>query len=156
MDKIVIIILVIVWIGMRQLKERPVKINTLWIVPAFLIYACAGMIGKEFFVNSYAPIIMTIAFFVGCIVGLIRGIMTKVKFNPIRKEVTMKSSIIGFIIWISILVIKLVTREVSSDVDLATGAFLMLGLSSIVIRRVWIYFAYVKETKQLAIRKNHK
>jgi len=156
MDKVIIIILVIVWIGMRQLKERPVKINTLWIVPAFLTYACSGMIGKEFFVTSYAPIIMTIAFFVGCIVGLIRGSMTKVKFNPVTKEVTMKTSIIGFVIWISILALKLITREVSSDVDLVSGAFLMLGLSSIVIRRVWIYFAYVKETKQLAFRKNNK
>jgi hypothetical protein len=146
----IILLLVVIWIGARQLQARKLKVQSLWILPALMLFASFQVIGKEISATAWAPILFAFAFVVGALFGILRGRWTKVTVNQETGEAWVKGSPVGLIAWIVLLALKFAVRSVfhGTDVtsaDLATSALLVMGLGTAVFRRVYIYLAYRRQ-----------
>ncbi|KEQ24670.1 DUF1453 family protein [Paenibacillus tyrfis] len=139
-----ILLVLLIWIALRQLRERPVKIATLWIVPALMVYVSLRLIGQDFTLTPYAPLVMTAGAAVGAVVGIARGALTKFRIHAATGEVVMKGSVAGIAIWFVLLGVRWMSRHFGDGAELISGALLMVGLGSVVFRRLWIYRAYRK------------
>lgn len=135
---------VVILLAIRQLKERKLKVSRMWIMPALMVYASFQLIGHDLIASSYAPLAMLGGLLIGALLGIVRGQMVKLRINPATGEVTSKGSITGLIIFIAVLAIRLLTKEMSGGAQLLSGALLMVSSGSIVFSRVWIYLAYKK------------
>ncbi|WP_274650739.1 CcdC protein domain-containing protein [Paenibacillus humicola] len=149
MKEEVIVFIIILVLGLRQLREKRVSGFRIWILPVLMLLGTAQAIVSDWNLSVFAPPVLIAGFAAGSLLGIVRGKLTQVKGDATGR-VTMKGSMAGFLIWVAIYFIEVLVRQFGSGVQLLAGFLLMASLGSVMLRRIWIYAAYRKEAAKWA------
>jgi membrane protein CcdC involved in cytochrome C biogenesis len=139
---------IILLIVLLQLRERKVKIWSLILFPAFMLYISLSLIYNELFSSYYSFILIIAGFLIGIILGIIIGRFFEVKVSEKDGSLVLKGSYIAVFLWISIILIKVYGENILNQgiiaADLLTSMFLMMTLGAMISRRIIIYRKYLK------------
>jgi hypothetical protein len=141
------IILVVLALRFRRLtRERPLRIERLWIVPA--LYVCIA--GFTFWNIPPAPMTWAVAFaalLAGAALGWQRGRMMHIKVDPETHEISQKGSIAAMAFIIVLVLIRTGARNAESlglpgihfDVMAMTDVLIAFALGMLTMQRVEMF-----------------
>lgn len=126
----------------RMSKERPLKLEHLWIVPAIYLMVVAWLFARGM-PDRIGWLICAAAFLVGCGLGWQRGRMMHITIDPETHMLNQKASIAGMLFIVGLIAVKVAAQMESSqlhlNVALLTQAFGALGLGLFTMQRVEMY-----------------
>lgn len=137
-----------------QLRERRVRIWTIWIVPALLLLVTAAVTVPELGRGPVNLLIIAVGFAIGCAVGLFIGSRMEVRLDD-KGRIVLKGSVIAVLVWIAVLGLKLFGKGAIGslgiiDFDVLASAVLAMTLSTMVFRRVYVLWKYLQIRKTQA------
>ena len=146
---VILVLLLLVRMALGQLSERPRKVAMLWVLPALMIYISYAALVQDIFNAFYAaPLIFLPAIAVGCLMGLARGSIVKMRPGEVYGTVMMKGSIFSLIIWGAMLVLRYAAKYTmlgvgdTSMASIVLCALIVLSLCSTLFYYVLIYCRY--------------
>jgi hypothetical protein len=143
----VVVIVVVLALRMRSMsKVRPLKLNTLWVVPAMLVALAAVTL----FINPpglAALSISAVALIAGGLIGWQRGKLIRIERDPASGDLTQRASPAAMILLIAIIGIRYAARtyfdatpgadgQMSAQTLLITDALLMFADGLIAMTRI--------------------
>lgn len=139
-----IAVLVVLRFARRELRERTIKLATLWIRPAILIVLTLYIVAVSLEVDPAGDGEMTAALIGGAILGAITGIaiVANTRFAPAAtaNAVLVRGSRATFGIWIGALAVRLIARYVlphgadpRSQLPLNCGLIALTAVAFVVI-----------------------
>jgi NAD/NADP transhydrogenase beta subunit len=142
------VIVVVLALRLRSMsRERPLKLGTLWVVPAIYVVIAGSMI----LTLTPPPLgwgLMLVGLAVGIGVGWHRGKLIRIERNPDTGELRQKASPVAMLLIVAIIVLKVGARAIfgesaadhpSSSAMLLTDAFLGFALGLLSATRLEIY-----------------
>jgi hypothetical protein len=90
-------VLVIALILRRNLAERQLQVDRMWVFPLILVAAIGYSIFSNPPTTMIAYAVMAVGFALGCATGFFRGRFTNIMVNPETHDLTSKGSPIGII-----------------------------------------------------------
>jgi len=144
---VLIAALVVFRFAQRELKERVVKANTLWIRPVILLAITVWLIVLTLSVDPSGTPEMIVALIAGIVLGAVTGllIVANTSFRPadVPNAVRVQGSRITFAIWIGAFAIRFIARFVvphgadprtqlplnAGTVALVAAAFIVIALA---------------------------
>lgn len=146
-----IIILIII---ILQLRQRKVKLWTLFIMPIFISIVTIPLLSGEI-TSVFNVLIIIIALLFGLIMGLLIGKFYEVKIDE-NGAMLLKGSYIAVFLWIAIILLKLYGESAISgtgwiELSLITSAALVMTLGAMVSRRIFIYWKYLNFKKNKTV-----
>ena len=126
-------LVVIVRFLFRELRERTVKVRTLWIRPGIIALLTVGFAVAAFARPSVNPGLFVLMLLAGAAVGVLTGVLVlgSTTFAPagIAGAVRVRGSVVTVIVWIAALSLRLAARFVGgAGADLTTQYELNAGL----------------------------
>jgi len=126
----------------RMSKERPLKPEQLWIVPAIYLMAVGWLFARGT-PDLTGWLICGATFLLGCALGWQRGRMMHISVNPETGTLNQKASIAGMLFIVGLIAVKIVAQMESSQLHLnlalLTQAFGSFGLGLFTMQRVEMY-----------------
>ena len=126
----------------RMSKERPLKLEQLWIVPAIYLMVVVWLFARGV-PDRVGWAICAATFAVGCGLGWQRGRMMHIAVDPETHMLNQKASIAGMLFIVVLIAVKVVAQMESSQLHLnlalLTQAFGALGLGLFTMQRVEMY-----------------
>ncbi|MEI9928702.1 MAG: CcdC protein domain-containing protein [Sphingomonas sp.] len=131
----------------RMVKERPLKLEQLWVVPGiFLLVAALVFYGTP----PKTPIawgISGVALLVGAVLGWQRGSLMRITVDPQTHSLSQKASPAAILFLLLLIVVRTGAREVAIfngpamhfDVNVVTDALLALALGLLSVTRLEMY-----------------
>ncbi|MDG2535510.1 DUF1453 family protein [Sphingomonas sp. HITSZ_GF] len=141
------IILVVLTLRMRRLtRERPLKIEWLWVVPALYVVIA----GVTFWNLPPSPMTWAVAFaalLAGAALGWQRGRMMHIKVNPETHEISQRGSLAAMAFIIVLVLIRTGARNAESlgipgvhfDVMAMTDVLIAFALGMLTMQRVEMF-----------------
>ena len=109
-----IVALVVVRFLFRELRERKVRVRTLWIRPGILIFFTLLLIAGSFAIPGVDFGVMALAFAIGAALGIVTGMLVvrSTAFRPAgeRGAVFAKGNATTVIVWVVALALRFVAR----------------------------------------------
>ncbi len=144
---IIIAIGVIVWLTVRQLGDRKIKVNRMWITPTLVFYVTAHLIWQGISNSSLALIVISAMFVLGIGIGWARGKMTSIEIYRDAGVILVKGSPYATLFWLGLIAVKILAHDVAktsnpSVAEAITKGLLALTLGYISSRRVYWYYKY--------------
>jgi NAD/NADP transhydrogenase beta subunit len=143
-----VVIAVVLALRLRSMsRERPLKLGTLWVIPATYVVIAGSML----LTLAPPPLgwgLMFVGLAVGVAVGWHRGKLIRIQRNPETGELRQKASPVAMLLLIAIIVLKFGTRAIfgetaaghpSSSAMLLTDAFLGFALGLLSATRLELY-----------------
>ena len=143
-----VIIAVVVGLRLRSMsRERPLKIGTLWVVPAVYLL----LVGWMLFALPPTPLgwaLLAAGLVVGIGLGWHRGKLIRIDRNPETGELRQKASPLAMILLLALIVLKLGARAIfgetaaghpASSAMLLTDAFIGFALGLLSATRLELY-----------------
>lgn len=144
----IVIIAAVFAYRMRSMsKVRPLKIKTMWIVPAFLLVMAALV-----FVASPPPLLgwalIAVGLALGALVGWYRGKMIAISRDPESGSLTQKASPLALLLIAAVVIVKMGAKQYfgagaatqpGSPTMLLTDAFLGFGIGLLTLTRLEMY-----------------
>jgi len=150
-------LLVVVRFLFRELRERTVKVRTLWIRPGIIVLATIGFAAAALArpgVNSAQLIVMLL---VGAALGVLTGVLVvrSTTFAPagMPGAVRVRGSIATVVVWVAAIALRLAARFVvgGSGADLTTQFELNAGLLALLAGAfVFVALAFHRAIDRLA------
>lgn len=143
----VIIAVVLVFRVRSMSRERPLKLGTLWVVPAVYLV----LVGSMLFAMTPAPLgwgLLLAGLGIGLGVGWHRGKLIRISRNPENGELRQKASPLALMLLVALIVLKLGARSIfgdsaaghpASSAMLLTDAFLGFALGLLSATRLELY-----------------
>ncbi len=95
-------------------RERPLKVTTLWVVPAvYVLLVGASLVGMRPTALGWALLIAGLV--VGGLLGWHRGKLIRIERNPETGELSQQASPLAMLLLVAIIVLKLGAREIFGD-----------------------------------------
>lgn len=142
-----LVLLLIVYRLRRGARERALKIERLWVVPALLLII-GGLMIWQTPIAGLGWIWLIPVFVAGAALGYWRGRFTLVTVNPETHDLTSRTSAAGLYLIIAVLAVRIglrwfLTAEAAAwhlNVALVTDAFLVFAVGLIAVQRleIWI------------------
>ena len=143
-----VIIAVVLALRFRSMsKERPLKLHTLWVVPAvYLLIAGSMLVALPPPLMGWGLVIVGLA--LGLVIGWHRGKMIRIERNAETGELRQRASPLAIVLLAAIVVLKLGARQVfgetaatqpGSGAMLLTDAFLGFALGLLSATRAELY-----------------
>jgi hypothetical protein len=135
---LVIFLVVVVRFLFRELRERTVRVRTLWIRPGILAVLMVLLLAGDFAIPRVNAPVMLIAALVGAAIGVVVGVLVarSTSFRPAgeRGAVLAKGSAATVVIWLVALVLRFVARYAfaGTGADAAAQYELNAGLVALV------------------------
>ncbi|MEO7002055.1 MAG: hypothetical protein ABI068_09530 [Ktedonobacterales bacterium] len=148
---------VVGYLAVRQFREKQVRINTLWVLPALLFLFSYNGIQTDLFDTSlapgFSPIVIGLALLAGLAAGAVRGALIKVKVDISKHILFVKGTPFSVILWIVFLALKalgdvtlgatsLRNTPFGTATGLTTAALLTFSLGALIATRVYFYWRY--------------
>jgi hypothetical protein len=150
-------LIVVVRFLFRELRERTVKVRTLWIRPGIIVLVTIGFAAAAMFrpgVNSGQLVLLLL---VGAALGVLTGVLvvssTTFAAADIPGAVRVRGSITTVIVWVAALSLRLAARFVvgGSGADLTTQFELNAGLLALLAGAfVFVALAFHRAVDRLA------
>ncbi len=126
----------------RMRKERPLKLEHLWIVPAIYLMVVIWLFARGV-PDLMGWLICGATFLVGCGLGWQRGRMMHITVDPETHTLNQKASIAGMLFIVGLIAVKVAAQMEGSQLHLnlalLTQAFGALGLGLFTMQRVEMY-----------------
>jgi membrane protein CcdC involved in cytochrome C biogenesis len=138
------IIIVIMGLRMRGMsKTRPLKLGSLWIVPAAYL-AVAAMMFAQLPPTGWAAIASVMGFAIGAAVGWQRGKMMHIHVDPETHVLNQKASPAAMIFLIALIVVRMAARgiigqEGAVSPAMLTDPLIAFALGMFTLQRVEMY-----------------
>ena len=142
------VIAVVLALRLRSMRrERPLKLGTLWVVPAIYVVIAGSMI-LTLTPPPLGWVLMLVGLALGIGVGWHRGKLIRIERNPETGELRQKASPVAMLLLVAIIVLKVGARAIfgesaaghpSSSAMLLTDAFLGFALGLLSATRLEIY-----------------
>jgi hypothetical protein len=145
-----IYLLIMLVICFRLAREKTIRPATLWIVPALYTLMVLQNINQTGRVNLLHIFLYAISIVIGLAVGIWRGQMDKVRWNPATGTVTSQSPISGIAILVGIVLLRLAIDQFGGHdhhMIIVSNALLLISVGSVCGRRFLNYTRY----KQLQV-----
>jgi hypothetical protein len=143
----VVIAVVLVFRVRSMSRERPLKLGTLWVVPAVYLV----LVGSMLFAMTPAPLgwgLLVAGLGIGLGFGWHRGKLIRISRNPENGELRQKASPLALILLVALIMLKLGARSIFGDsaaghpgssAMLLTDAFLGFALGLLSATRLELY-----------------
>ena len=143
-----VIIAVVVGLRLRSMsRERPLKIETLWVVPVIYLVLVGWML---FALPPTAPgwALVAVGIVIGAVLGWHRAKMIRIERNPETGELRQKASPLAMLLLVALIVLKLGARAIfgetaatqpGSSAMLLTDAFIGFALGLLSATRLELY-----------------
>ena len=109
-----IVLVVVVRFLFRELRQRKVRVRTLWVRPGIFALFSVLLLGGAFAVPHINFAVMALAVVIGAALGIVTGtlVVRSTTFAPAgeRGAVLAKGSIVTVVIWVVALALRLVAR----------------------------------------------
>lgn len=137
------IIGVVLFLRLRRMsKERPLKPEQLWIVPAIYLIVVVWLFLRGT-PGLTGWMICGVALLLGCALGWQRGRMMHISVNPETGTLNQKASIAGMLFIVALIAVKTTAQiegsQLHLDIVLVTQALGALGLGLFTMQRVEMY-----------------
>lgn len=141
------IILVVLALRMRRMsRERPLKIEQMWIIPA-LYLGIAGFMFWRFPPTGLIWIAVVVGLGIGAALGWQRGRMMHISVNPQTHEVSQKASPAAMLFILGLIVIRMGAREAAAmggvslhlDLGSVTDVLIAFALGLLATQRIEMY-----------------
>ncbi|CDN36120.1 DUF1453 family protein [Bacillus thuringiensis] len=148
------ILLVVLIIVLMQSKERKVKINRIWLIPALLCFVTIQSIIHMGQITLLQGLLFVVMLGIGLGLGIIRGRALTFRFDSKTGHVLRKGNWVSTIILLVILGAKiLIKQSMFSDsthqtLMVVTNAFLCITLGTVISRRYYIWEKYNELTQK--------
>lgn len=148
------IILVILIVVLLQGRERKVKVNRLWLVPALLLYVTVQSIFYMGALTLWESIIFLTTFLIGLGLGVVRGRLLTFRLDSETGHVLRKGNWVSSIFLLVILGAKIFIKQsmlfgnTHYALTIVTNAFLCMTLGTIISRRYYIWRKYQELTSK--------
>jgi membrane protein CcdC involved in cytochrome C biogenesis len=142
-----VVILVVLALRMRRMgKERPLKIEQMWIIPA-LYLGVAGFMFWRFPPAGLMWVAVLVALGVGAALGWQRGRMMHITVNPQTHEISQKASPAAMLFIVVLIFLRMGAREAAAmggpgfHIDLAsvTDVLIAFALGLLATQRIEMY-----------------
>lgn len=149
----VLAILVVGFIAARQFREKRMKVNFLWVMPALTLLFTYTGIQQDLFDTAFSPQVIGAAFVIGLAVGAVRGATTKLVVDTPSQSIIVKGTYLSVTLWLILLAAKGVADFAFAAANsaqsvagltaaLITAALLAFSLGAIIATRVYFYWRY--------------
>ncbi len=137
------IIIVIISVFMLA-RERTVRPNRMWILPAILILVIGAGIAQTFTMTSLNVVILIACTIIGIFVGIWRGKLERIRIHPTTRKITSQTPIEGVILFIFIILVRALIGYWGAEQHLVSlgNDMLMIPLVSVCVRRYYVYLKY--------------
>ena len=131
-------LVVIVRFLFRELRERKIRVRSLWIRPGILGVLMVLLLAGGFAIPHVSKPLMLLSALIGAVVGVVTGalVVRSTTFAPAgeRGAVLAKGSIVTVIIWVAAIVLRLAARYAfaGAGADAATQYELNAGLVALI------------------------
>ena len=148
------ILLVVLIIVLMQSKERKVKINRIWLIPALLCFVTIQSIIHMGQITLPQGLLFVVMLGIGLGLGIIRGRALTFRFDSKTGHVLRKGNWVSTIILLVILGAKIMIKQsMFSDsthqtLMVVTNAFLCITLGTVISRRYYIWEKYNELTQK--------
>jgi hypothetical protein len=143
-----VIIAVVVGLRLRSMsRERPLKIETLWVVPVIYLVLVGWMLfALPPTVAGWA--LVAVGIVIGAVLGWHRAKMIRIERNPETGELRQKASPLAMLLLVALIVLKLGARAIfgetaatqpGSSAMLLTDAFIGFALGLLSATRLELY-----------------
>ncbi|MGG0301658.1 DUF1453 domain-containing protein [Bacillus albus] len=142
------ILLVILIIVLMQSKERKVKVNRIWLVPALLCFVTIQSIIHMGQLTMLQLLLFVAMLGIGLVLGVIRGKALTFRIDSETGHVLRKGNWLSTIILLIILGAKIVIKQsmfsgsTHNTLMVVTNAFLCVTLGTVISRRYYIWKKY--------------
>lgn len=135
---IVVVAVVFALRARRMTRSRPLKLGELWIVPGLYLLICAGaLVGRPPTVTGWAA--LASGLILGIPLGWWRGKATHIDVHPETQTLQQRTSPIGMLILLGLVVAKSAVRTQAHGLDWLTDGLLGLALGTLTAMRVEMY-----------------
>ncbi|PFD41988.1 DUF1453 domain-containing protein [Bacillus cereus] len=151
MDIIVVILIIVLMQG----KERKIKINRIWLVPALLCYVTIQSIVHMEQVTLFQGLLFVAMLGIGLVLGIIRGKALTFRLDSETGHVLRKGNLLSTVILLVILGAKIVIKQsmfsgsTPYTLMIVTNAFLCITLGTVISRRYYIWKKYNELTQKV-------
>ncbi|MGE7867587.1 DUF1453 domain-containing protein [Bacillus paramycoides] len=151
MDIIVVIFIIVLMQG----KERKIKINRIWLVPALLCYVTIQSIVHMKQVTLLQGLLFVAMLGIGLVLGIIRGKALTFRLDSETGHVLRKGNLLSTVILLVILGAKIVIKQsmfsgsTPYTLMIVTNAFLCITLGTVISRRYYIWKKYNELTQKV-------
>ncbi|MGG1517790.1 hypothetical protein ABE504_20410 [Paenibacillus oryzisoli] len=145
-----IYLLIMFVVCFRLAREKTIRPGTLWIVPALFVIMVLQITAQNGSVQLLHLALYAVSVVIGLAIGIWRGRMDKVRWNPDTRTVTSQSPISGIAIFVVIVLLRLAFVQLGGHdhrMILVGNVLLFISLGSVCGRRFLIYTRY----KQLQV-----
>lgn len=155
MEILFVILLVIFIIVLMQGKERKVKINRIWLVPALLCFVTVQSIVHMGQVTLLQGLLFVVMLGIGLGLGVIRGKALTSRLDSDTGHVLRKGNWLSTIILLVILGAKVLIKQsmfsgsTHYTLMIVTNAFLCITLGTVISRRYYIWKKYNELTQKV-------
>ncbi|MED0948690.1 DUF1453 domain-containing protein [Bacillus mobilis] len=142
------ILLVILIIVLMQSKERKVKVNRIWLVPALLCFVTIQSIIHMGQLTILQLLLFVAMLGIGLVLGVIRGKALTFRIDSETGHVLRKGNWLSTMILLIILGAKIVIKQsmfsgsTHYTLMIVTNAFLCITLGTVISRRYYIWKKY--------------
>jgi len=149
------ILLVILIIVLMQSKERKVKINRIWLVPALLCFVTIQSIIHMGQLSILQLLLFVAMLGIGLVLGIIRGKALTFRIDSETGHVLRKGNWLNTMILLIILGAKIVIKQsmfsgsTHYTLMVVTNAFLCITLGTVISRRYYIWKKYNELTQKV-------
>lgn len=136
--------IVLVIVVMRMMREREVRPSRMWITPALFILLTLQSMVQSPNLTPTSVLLDLLCLVVGLGIGLWRGKLEKVRLHPVSGKVTSQSSVVGIIIFMSVMLLRLLAGYLGEQYSLISfsTALLFIPLGSICMRSYCVYLKF--------------
>ncbi|EMI9089716.1 MULTISPECIES: DUF1453 family protein [Bacillus] len=149
------ILLVMLIIVLMQSKERKVKVNRIWLVPALLCFVTIQSIIHMGQLTILQLLLFVAMFGIGLVLGVIRGKALTFRIDNETGHVLRKGNWLSTMILLVILGAKILIKQsmfsgsTHYTLMLVTNAFLCITLGTVISRRYYIWKKYNELTQKV-------
>lgn len=149
------ILLVILIIVLMQSKERKVKVNRIWLVPALLCFVTIQSIIHMGQLSILQLLLFIAMLGIGLVLGIIRGKALTFRMDSETGHVLRKGNWLNTMILLIILGAKIVIKQsvfsgsTHYTLMVVTNAFLCITLGTVISRRYYIWKKYNELTQKV-------
>ncbi|HDR6299056.1 DUF1453 family protein [Bacillus cereus group sp. RP37] len=149
------ILLVMLIIVLMQSKERKVKVNRIWLVPALLCFVTIQSIIHMGQLTILQLLLFVAMFGIGLVLGIIRGKALTFRIDNETGHVLRKGNWLSTMILLVILGAKILIKQsmfsgsTHYTLMLVTNAFLCITLGTVISRRYYIWKKYNELTQKV-------
>lgn len=145
---------IIVIVVLMLSRERVVRPNRIWIMPAVLTLGIGMGVAQTFTLSSTNISMLLICSIVGMGVGIWRGKLDVVRVHPNSGKITFRTPVAGIVLFVAVIALRMLVSYWGEEHNLVQlgNDMLLIPLLSVYIRRYYVYLRYKQLFESISLK----